>query len=97
MSAFLSDSIFLKELKVYQWIFSLFGLNFPPFLLYNLQKNFKYYIVLVLYLIYSIILICFVLWAGNVHNVLVRDVTDLFHLDSMTEILTYIQNMGMFL
>lgn len=97
MSVILSDSILLKELKVYQWIFSLFGLNFPPVLLYNLKKDFKYYIILVIYFIYSIILICFVFWAAYVHNIIVKDATDFFHLDSMTEILTYIQNIGMFL
>ncbi|XP_037809750.1 putative gustatory receptor 98b, partial [Lucilia sericata] len=95
MDGSLNDSILLKELKIYQWIFSVFGFNLPPFLIYRPQKDVKYYFVLIIYILYCLILLGGAIWAAYVHNIIVRKATLRHHLDFMTELVTYIQNVAM--
>ncbi|XP_023298656.2 putative gustatory receptor 98b [Lucilia cuprina] len=95
MDGNLEDSILLKELKVYQWIFSIFGLNLPPFLIYRSQKDFKYYFVLLIYIVYCLILISTAMWAAHSHNDIVKKGTLRYNLDFMTALVSYIQNVAM--
>ncbi|KAM7348672.1 putative gustatory receptor 98b [Cochliomyia hominivorax] len=94
MNAYLNSSILLKELKIYQWIFTFFGFNFPPVLLYRSQRDNKYLIMLTVYILYSLLLLAASLWAAHKHNYIVSNATFRHQLDSMTEIITYLQNCG---
>ncbi|XP_037809733.1 putative gustatory receptor 98b [Lucilia sericata] len=95
MDGSLDDSILLKELRIYQCIFSVFGLNLPPFLIYRSHKGVKYYFVLITYIMYSLILLAAAIWAAHRHNYIVKKAALRYNLDVMTEYVTYIQNVAM--
>ncbi|XP_065365705.1 putative gustatory receptor 98b [Calliphora vicina] len=95
MAEDLNASILLKELKPYQWIFSIFGLNFPPFLIYRSHKDVKYYLVLIIYFLYCVILFVDAVWAAYIHSVIIKGWAVTLQLDYLTEVVTYMQNIFM--
>lgn len=95
MNGYFNNSLVLEEIKIYQWLYSLFVLNFPPLLFGRSQKGLKYYSVFILYLLYTLLLLLSVIYAAHQHNFIVKRATLEHQLDSLTEIATYMQNIGM--
>lgn len=83
---------FVKTIKIYQWIFSIFGLQLPPILMNHHRKSYKYFIIFCLYFLYSLLLIILVIYSAYSHNCIIYLYTSKYELDDMTKILSVIQN-----
>ena len=92
MAEFVGKCILLKNLKVYQWFFAIYGLNLPPFLIYRKKKDLKYYGFYLLYLLYNMLLIILVIWSMNGHIVLVIVSSVRNSFDRMTTLSAHCQN-----
>lgn len=92
MTEFINNCILLKTLKPYQWIFAIFGLNLPPFLLSQKEKDLKYQAFHLLYLFYTVLLIILAVWCSHDHIVLVMNATSKYDLDGLTKLSAHIQS-----
>ena len=95
MTEELKNCILLKCLRIYQWIFTLFGLNLPPFLLYRLEKDFKYYTASIVYQVYCVTVLIIAIWTVIVHNYAVYGIANIHHLDGITKNMAYIHNIAL--
>uniref|UniRef100_A0A1I8MYD4 Gustatory receptor n=1 Tax=Musca domestica TaxID=7370 RepID=A0A1I8MYD4_MUSDO len=88
-------SHFLRATIIYQWIYAFFGLALPPPLAQNVTSSSIGRLLLwPFFILYVAVLIVLVIWMVYVNNLVVYTYVDHYALDSITSVLSIVQNIA---
>lgn len=91
----IETSQLVKATLPYQWIYAFLGLNLPPILNQRTEGIFQQKDLLwIFYILYTIVLMGLVLWMVYINNVIVYVIVDHYALDSITSVLSIVQNIA---
>lgn len=88
----LQESVYIKSINIYQWIFSVFGLNLPPQLLKAVRRNSINSLLITFYLTYCILIVVFAIGISHIHHVIITNKSEISKVDVLSKLLTYTQN-----